>query len=461
MRRSPAPRAAVLFAALALGGCSERAESRTEPAEAGRAAHAFESRGPEVDCAGCHPQHVAEWQISPHAYAMKDPVFIAMVSHGQKETEGELGDFCVGCHSPIGTRTGQLPVTRNAASGLHEQPFGGIDRAASDGVSCLVCHSMDSVIADSNAEFTLAEDGVRRATIRDPAPTTAHESEHSGLHEGSHVCGTCHTVINPKGVALERTFIEWMQSQFNGAKECQDCHMPAYRGRAASGGKERTVHEHRFVGVDVSLLPEDEFPGYHELREATVALLQESAKLTVRHDAGAARLTVAIENLAGHALPSGATADRELWVEVMIRDATGRVVLESGTLDERGDLRVRHAERTTRPGTDPELQLFTQEMLHDPALEPGGGAGEPQLVDFLWEPNSERTTIIGVHETHEGGYSLAGLSPGRHTATVRLLFRSFPPHLLRKLEKVAGLDPAVQGRVPTVEMASETLDLSL
>ena len=61
--------------------------------------------------------------------------------------------------------------------------------------------------------------------------------------------------------------------------------MPEYTGQAASEGAEgdaiipqRTLHRHIMPGVDVSLLPRDEFPGYDELRAAVAALLQEARK---------------------------------------------------------------------------------------------------------------------------------------------------------------------------------------
>jgi hypothetical protein len=44
---------------------------------------------------------------------------------------------------------------------------------------------------------------------------------------------------------------------------------------------------------------------------------------------------------------------------------------------------------------------------------------------------------------------------------VRLLFRSFPPHMLRILEAEAGLDPEVLRRLPTVEMETATVEFEL
>src|ERR1700759_3040457 len=57
-------------------------------------------------CKACHAEHYAEWQSSMHAYAAKDPVFIAMNERGQRETNGALGDFCVKCHAPMALELG-------------------------------------------------------------------------------------------------------------------------------------------------------------------------------------------------------------------------------------------------------------------------------------------------------------------------------------------------------------------
>ncbi|MCA9544766.1 MAG: hypothetical protein KC613_10265, partial [Myxococcales bacterium] len=53
------------------------------------------------------------------------------------------------------------------------------------------------------------------------------------------------------------------------------------------------------------------------------------------------------------------------------------------------------------------------------------------------------------------------LPPGEYTVQVRLLFRTFPPYFLRLLEAQSGLDPAVKGRVPVVEMARGTVRITV
>lgn len=420
-----------------------------------------EDLGPETDCASCHPDHVDEWRASSHAYAMKDPVFHAMVKLGQEETKGNLGDFCVKCHSPLGNATGQTKVVKDPDTGVYSQPLDGLDPAAMNGVSCLVCHSITKVTSISNADFEMQQDQIRRGPIRDPDPSPVHSSQYSALHEATPICGTCHVVVNQQHVALEKTHVEWVESTFNGRKSCQDCHMPTHEGPAATGHRDRLVHEHRFVGVDVSLLPASDFPGYEDLRTRADALLKSTVNLAVQQPAGTRTLNVDIENLAGHAIPSGATADREMWVELVVKDASGSTAFESGTLDEGGNLRVEDPDLTSRPGTDPTLVLYTQRMLFDPALADPPGTDPVKRVDFLWQPNRESTTFIDADETAHRSYDLGALPSGTYTASIRLLFRSFAPHILRKLEANGGLDPSVSARVPTMEMAAQEVDLTL
>lgn len=439
--------------------------SAAEDDAGARAAHSTLTGRPEEDCAPCHPNHVSEWRISPHAYAMKDPVFQAMVRLGQQETTGELDQFCTGCHSPIGSRDGETDVVHDEAAGTYTQPTDGLSVEAMAGVSCEVCHSITAVdeTYTSNARFDMTRDGVRRATISDPAPSSAHESAYSPLHFDSKICGVCHEVTNTffdKDLDIERTLFEWNQSTFP-PKGCQECHMEKYDGQAAMGGPDREVHRHTFVGVDVPLVPPDEFPGYDRMRELAADLLQDSAELTVEAAEDGRGLSVQIKNLAGHSLPTGATVDREMWLETIVTDADGKRVFESGTLDENGDLRVDYAGHTAEPGTDPQLVLYTQHLYFDPRLEDPASTEPKRRVDLLWEPNVQEPHMIEADLTDERHYDLSELPAGPYTATVRLLFRTFPPHLLRRLERDADLDPAVRGRVPTVEMERATIQLEL
>ncbi len=437
-------------------------------------------------CAECHQGHVDEWSISNHAYALVDPVFAAMLDLGQAATEGKLGQFCVQCHTPVGRAAGQTPVVVDEATGKHNQPLDGLDEVALHGVSCDVCHSMTDVVEPVNARSVLTPDGTRRATIKDPVPSEAHASAYSELHETSDICGSCHAVINPKRAQVEETFTEWAASSFaRDGKNCQSCHMPEYVGQAAKDGPERVVHRHQFVGVDVSLVPPADFPGYQEMRDLTRSLLESSAALTAEQSAGQPALAVSIKNLAGHALPSGATAERQMWLHVVVTDDTGTVAFESGALDENGDLKVGLEALTTEPGADPQLALFGQLLIDVPGLAAldgaereatiadaeaacrpmGLGGVDPASgitpVNFPWQATWQCNSLIAADGRADVAFDLSTLPPGAYVASIELLFRTFPPYFLRELEEKAKLDPEVKGRVPIVTMATAQVPLAL
>lgn len=438
---------------------------------------------PQKDCAGCHEQHVREWEISNHAYAFKDPVFKAMTEVAQAQSGGKVGQFCVQCHSPTGLAMGQTPVVEGS-DGTWRQDFEAVDAVGRQGVSCDVCHSITEVIEPVNARMALTPDGIKRGGIQDPVPTDAHGSAYSELHQEAEVCGSCHAVTSPKGALIEETFGEYTQSSAAAeGKTCQSCHMPAYTGRATEDAPERELHRHLFVGVDVSLLPPEEFPGYGEMRLLTAQLLRESALFGATWDADSRSLKLSIENRAGHALPSGATAERQMWVEAVVRNvATGEVVFESGTLDAQGDLRDGVPGHSMETGTDPQLIVFGQQLVkidgfaeldvdgkaaartaaNSACIPPAIGAvvanSGVSAVTFPWQADWQCNYLVGPDETVRPSLSLAALPPGSYRAEVRLLFRTFPPYFLRVLEASGGLDPQVKGRVPVVEMATESLE---
>lgn len=467
-------------------GTSDTTGASSEPGADTTEGQATEGVFPRFDdpqvCGGCHVEHYEQWEMSPHAYAVHDPVFVAMVDAGQRATEGDLGDFCVQCHSPAGMLEGQTAVEFDAETRTYRQELRDLDPAALAGVSCDVCHSIESVEHPFNAGITYANDGVKRGPIPDPSPNTRHESAYSPLHEESELCGACHNVINDQGALLDLTYDEWSESRHaEQGRSCQGCHMQASRGRAAVGGPERDIHDHRFVGVDVSLLPPDQFPGYEEMRRRSRDLLRSAARLRV--ETVGRELHVEIQNLAGHALPTGSTAERQMWLELIVTDDRGELVFSSGTLDDRGDLRDGLSEHSLEPGTDPQLAYWGQQLVFDPrfalATTPdereraqaqataecvpmgqgavaAGSSLEP--VTFAWEANWQCDYLIAADSTAEHRFVLPPeVLRGTYRAQVRLRYRAFPPHFLRTLERIADLDPEVEARVPIVAMAGASV----
>jgi len=155
-----------------------------------------ELRDPE-SCKGCHPAHYREWSGSMHAYAAKDPVFIAMNKRGQRETGGELGDFCVRCHAPMAVLDGLT------TDGLNLDQLEDRDR----GVSCYFCHNVVAIEGEHNAMLRLADDATMRGGIVDPVQPTAHNAAFSELYDStspksSAMCGACHDIVTQSGVPI-------------------------------------------------------------------------------------------------------------------------------------------------------------------------------------------------------------------------------------------------------------------
>jgi hypothetical protein len=269
-------------------------------------------------CKGCHPDHYREWSGSMHAYAADDPVFLAMNARGQRETNGELGDFCVQCHAPMAVREGMTTDGLNLDSVPQHLK----------GVTCFFCHTAEGTTDDHNAAVTLSDEPVMLGGLPDPVENTAHEAEYAAHFdrlnlESSNLCGTCHDIVMPNGLELERTFKEWRASLFahdNPAEKntCPSCHMQGRDGLAADyeGVPLRRVHDHRMVGVDVAIT---DWPEMQDQKERIQFELDPTVilELCVARVAGGVEVTVNLENFAaGHSWPSGATQDRRAWVEI-------------------------------------------------------------------------------------------------------------------------------------------------
>lgn len=287
-------------------------------------------------CKGCHQAHYDEWSGSMHAYASLDPVFLAMNARGQRETGGELGDFCVQCHAPMALRLGLTTDGLN----LDEVP------AYAQGITCYFCHTVEAVEGAHNNPLVLADDLVMRGAYADPVPNTGHASAYSPLLdreriESADLCGSCHDIVTPSGVHLERTFQEWKDSLFSHEVDdeqqtCGNCHMSGRDDTAAEydGVLLRRVHDHSMPGVDVALTP---FPQMDAQREKVQRSLNTTvlAELCVVSVGEQTVITVTLENqAAGHSWPSGAAPDRRAWVEVIAYDEADDVLYASGVVDD-------------------------------------------------------------------------------------------------------------------------------
>ena len=404
-------------------------------------------------CATCHAPYVQDWSGSMHAYASDDPVFVAMNARGQRETNGALGGFCVGCHAPMAVREGATTDGLNLAS--VPQPL--------KGVTCFFCHSVASVDGAHDNPLSLATDETLRASFSDPVSNDAHRAGYSVLLdrsrlESASLCGACHDIVTPAGAAIERTYSEWQHSVYDMApngRTCGQCHMSESTTpmpiASAEGVFARRTHSHQFAAVDLALTA---FPQADAQKQAVQSFLDSTLQsaLCVATTGSTASLRVILDNVAaGHNWPSGAAQDRRAWIEIVAYQG-GNVIYQSGVVPD-----------GTPVGTasnDPDLWQLRDCMTD--------ASGKP--VDMFWQAaNAQGNELPGqitfdmlnpdFYKTHiRQSFPATGMVtgvPDRVTLRVRL-----QPVGLDVLDDLVGsgdLAPSVRAAMGTFDVASSPI----
>ncbi len=416
-------------------------------------------------CGSCHPDHTTEWSGSMHAYSSTDPLFRTLNAIGQKETDGELGDFCVRCHAPLAV---ELGLTEDGLN-LDEVPEN------LQGVNCYFCHSVNGIDGAHNNPLTLANDGVMRGGLDDPQRNNVHESRYSPLLDrndarSSDLCGTCHDIVTPRGVHIERTYLEWGETLYASEDfidqnlNCGSCHMKGEDAPAAVFGNReypiRRRHAHTWPAVDIALTDFPERETQRALVENELAtVINPQLCVSVDPVAQDTSVTVDIENLAaGHSFPSGAAADRRVWVEVIAYEGE-QIVYESG--------RIAPGEPAKGPdaAVDPDRWL-----LGDTHFDERG-----DVTHFFWEVDDYSTDLLpgptardpndpAYRETHRiRTYPIEGQTPDR--VTLRMYLRPFGLDIVDEIladhpEEAAefGVDADLRAAIPTFDLESAALD---
>jgi hypothetical protein len=426
-----------------------------------------------ASCKQCHDKTYNEWAGSMHAYASRDPVFLAMNRRGQEETQGALGSLCVNCHAPLAVRTG---ATINGLN-LPDLP------ASVQGVGCYFCHNVDAVTGTHNNPLHLANDRTMRARITDPVPNSAHASAASSLFSGANadsatLCGSCHDIAlpvppAPAEVALERTFQEWTTSVFAPAQApspsavatCNACHMP-FAGTEepiAEGPGLKVVarnrHPHQMAGVDTAFdgFPYSADPAEDDaLRADQRDQIQRMLDVTLRLEicvqaisTEASVIQVTLDNAnAGHNWPSGASQDRRAWVEV-IATRNGQPLYQSGVVPD---------DQAVTSSPDPDLWLF-----RDQAFD-----AQDKETHMFWQVARYVPGTIGAQVTNNpadsryytGSHAIrrfpldkSSYVPGvPDRVTVRVRIRAMDFDLLDDLIASGHLDPVARASVRTFDL---------
>lgn len=398
-------------------------------------------------CQACHPEQYREWSGSMHAYASDDPIFIALNAFAQRETGGEIGSFCVGCHAPMALHVGET------TDGLNIEDVPRRYR----GVTCYFCHQIAEIVDDHNAAFVLADDGMFRGGIAKTLATEAHLSGTATIHDGRHadssaICGSCHDVRLPSGLRLENTFAEWRESVFgtgNRPVSCAGCHMPGRKGKIADvegAPEDRRVHDHSMPGVDVALSrwPETVSQLAGITRDLQTAI---SAKLCVQPGANGPEIVVILDNvLIGHSFPSGVTHSRRAWVELEAFNGEAPI-LSSGVVAK---------DEAIAELDDDNLWLMRSQIYDENGKE----------VHFSWRAKSMESNLLPAGVTSdptdpryphavEKSYPLTVL-PTKVRMKVKM--RPVGLEMFEEIIEAGDLDPEIMKRVPTFTLSGTVLE---
>lgn len=393
----------------------------------------------------------SSWRGSMMANSSRDPYWQAAVRREAMDHPSagdEIEHECSVCHMPMANTDarvrGQRP--RIFAHLPPNQPATPQALLAADGVSCTVCHQIKADALGTPASFTggyvidttttrdrpifgpFEVDRGRTTIMRSVTGFVPSEATHVRQSE---LCATCHTLFTKaRGsngevvgrLAEQVPYLEWQHSAFRTERSCQSCHMPSVEEeiRIASvlGELRKGLARHGFRGgnafmlrmlsryraeLGVQALP-------HELERAVYATVQhlqhDTARISVDRGERRGRLIgfeVAVENLAGHKLPTGYPS-RRVWLHVSVRDTDGRVLFESGALDPSGRIvdNDNDADGSTFEPHYPEISASGQVQIYESVMVDQVGAVTTGLLRGVRFVKDNRLLPRGFDKSRAG-----------------------------------------------------------
>lgn len=425
-------------------------------------------------CGHCHQEAYHEWRQAAHANSFRTPFYRTSVNLLIHSKGIAFARHCDSCHNPIAVLSGAL----TPGSTLNRS----FDR---DGVTCTVCHSIQSVSSKlGNGSYVVGVPAVmvdaRGRRIPGIVPDTeilAHLDRHSkavmqDFYRTSVFCSVCHKANLPpelnhyKWIRAFTTYDEWQTSKFSQQnpltfysadyKSCQDCHMKRVRSILPDyGASQGMIASHRWLAGNTAV---PFYYGYSEQLKQTIAFLQSSDYLNVdlfalRRASGSMvaplgtnafevkpdtnlEVWVVVQNKnIGHSLLPEVRDLYQAWIQFTVTDAGGAKIYESGFLNPDGTLDPRAHKFDNRPvdGNGDFVDDHKVWTIHSVAYDNTIQAGRSTLVRYAFHIPAEAQFPV--------------------TITARVNYR----HLRQTyLDNVFGKDhPAY----PMVELASRSIKL--
>jgi len=363
-------------------------------------------------CASCHAAAAAQWRSSAHAFAsFNNPIYRLAVDRFRTAVGNEPSRFCAGCHDVALLVDGAMTGAVEAGDGRGH-----------GGVTCRVCHGIESARPDGNGSYVLSSSPIPIPRDGDFESVRAHKQRMAlAPLRTSVMCGSCHRSFlspdtgNPAHLVGQDELGAWQRSAYAGSfgtrideriepQECRSCHMPlenAPQGDAAS--RDGKIRSHRFAGAQSWLAA---MRGDAAQIDAVGALLRGAASVDVAAigsangtatlpadgapavTGDALTIDVVVRNeRVGHRFPGGVLDAQDTWIEVEVRDAKGRLLAEAGLSQEAtGEDRTAHRLRALQVdelGTP----LLTREThrFRTPVFNHTIGPRDAQVVRYRFE----------------------------------------------------------------------------
>jgi len=278
-------------------------------------------------CSGCHWDKFEKWSASQHAKGFTGDFFQAqfyktvLPSRGLDEKVANAHEDCIGCHSPSAFLAGDMIPAEAAGPDNRWNPWAEARTLADRGIFCDFCHTLDRF--ENNPPFnhdyiSHATEGIdaKRGDLEHPW-SPHHETAMSELYEDTPICATCHNELNPYGVWVKATEIEYSESVFaDRGIPCQSCHMQPMEGKPAKMGfTGRHNTDHWFGG------------GFAEFVEGAAGVYIQGGELKASVGEEL-KFSVMVKALAtGHKFPTGSVEERDVWLHVSLNNAQGEEIL--------------------------------------------------------------------------------------------------------------------------------------
>jgi tetratricopeptide (TPR) repeat protein len=311
--------------------------------------HSAELRDVQT-CGGCHPEEVAQWRSSAHAFAsFNNPLYRVSVDRLRMEHGTKPSRMCAACHDVA-------LLTDGAMDAREVRPD---DPRAHAAITCQTCHGIVRTRADGNGSYALTTDEIPIPSDKEPGSLERHKARVGpAALRTAELCGSCHRSFLDASTGNANAFFgmddytPWSKSEFAGAKagrvdtdvparDCRGCHMP----------KENGIASHRWLGGHSYLAA---MQGDPALVERYRKFLTGVASVDIAPGASLESFDVVIRSLdVGHRFPGGVMDAQDTRLEIVISDAKGRELarddshaLRSEVIDERGEpLRLRETHR--------------------------------------------------------------------------------------------------------------------